>query len=56
MEYIICYEENGANTWECVSGEDSMQDRVCEIMDEYGLDEYGLDDNDILVFEKYRHL
>ena len=51
MEYIICYEENGANTWECVSGEDAMQERVCEIMDEY-----GLDDNDILVFEKYLHL
>lgn len=51
MEYIICYEENGANTWECGSGEDAMQERVCEIMDEY-----GLDDNDILVFEKYRHL
>lgn len=46
MYYILYGNESGENAWEIVSGEDAMQIRVNELMDEFGLDE-----NDIIVFD-----
>ena len=50
--YIICYEDtNGSNTWEMVSGEDAMQIRVNELMEELGCEA-----EDIMVFDKETEL
>lgn len=45
--YIICYELDGENIWEMVSGEDSMQIRVDELMEELNCEA-----EDIMVFDK----
>ena len=45
--YIICYELDGENTWEMVSGEDAMQIRVDELMEEL-----DCETEDIMVFNK----
>ena len=49
--YIICYELNGENTWEMVSGEDAMQIRVNELMEELDCEA-----EDIMVFDKETEL
>lgn len=45
--YIICYELDGENTWEMVSGEDAMQIRIGELMEELDCEA-----EDIMVFDK----
>lgn len=48
MDFIICYTDSiGHPVWEGVSGEDAMQERVCELVELYGLNA----DEDILVFD-----
>lgn len=49
--YIICYELNGNNIWEIVSGEDAMNIRVDELMDELDCEA-----EDIVVFDKETEL
>lgn len=49
--YIICYELGGENIWEMVSGEDAMQIRVDELMEELGI--FSVD---IMVFNKEMEL
>lgn len=49
--YIICYELDGENIWEMVSGEDAMQIRVDELMEEL-----GCESEDIMVFDKEMEL
>ena len=44
--YIICYELYGENVWEMVSGEDAMQIRVSELIDNLLLYE-----DEVMVFE-----
>jgi hypothetical protein len=46
-EWIICYTRDGNDIWETVLGEDAMQIRVGEIVDETGMDA-----DDIVVFNK----
>ena len=47
-DFIICYTDSiGHPVWESVSGEDAMQERVCELVELYNLDA----DEDILVFD-----
>lgn len=45
MYYLLYENTNGKNIWELVSGEDAMQVRVNELMNEFGLTE-----DDIIVF------
>lgn len=48
MDFIICYTDSiGHPVWEGVSGEDAMQERVCELVELYNLNA----DEDILVFD-----
>lgn len=49
--YIICYELQGENTWEMVSGEDAMQIRVDELMKKLDCEA-----QDIMVFDKTTEL
>ena len=49
--YIICYEIDGENIWEIVSGEDAMQIRVDELMEELNCEA-----EDIMVFDKEMEL
>ena len=49
--YIVCYEFDGENTWEIVSGEDAMQIRVNELMEELKCEA-----EDIMVFDKETEL
>lgn len=48
---IICYELQGENTWEMVSGEDAMQIRVDELMKKLDCEA-----QDIMVFDKTTEL
>lgn len=45
--YVICYELDGKNTWEIISGEDAMQVRVDALMEELECEA-----EDIMVFDK----
>lgn len=48
MEFILCYEDKtGQNVWESVLGEDAMQVRVGDLMDELNCEA-----EDIMVFDK----
>lgn len=49
--YIICYELDGENVLEMVSGEDAMQIRVNELMEELACEA-----EDIMVFDKETEL
>lgn len=49
--FIICYELGEENIWEMVSGEDAMQVRVCELMEELDCEA-----EDIMVFDKEMEL
>lgn len=49
--YIICYELDGKNIWEMISGEDDMQVRVNELMEEL-----NCESEDIMVFDKETEL
>lgn len=50
-EYIICYvNEIGNNVWETINGEDTIQERLCE------LEEIGIDYHDIMVFPKHSQM
>lgn len=49
--YIICYELDGENIWEMVSGEDAMQIRVDELTKELDCEA-----EDIMVFDKETEL
>lgn len=46
MEFIICYVENGNSVWENIIGEDAMQCRVGDLMEELNCEL-----EDILVFD-----
>jgi hypothetical protein len=49
FDYVVCYEDkNGKQIWEGISGEDAMNERVCELEDKLGLD--------VLVFDLHDHL
>ena len=49
--YIICYELDGKNVWEMVFGEDAMQIRVDEL-----INELNCEAEDIMVFDKETEL
>lgn len=49
--FIICYELDGENTWEMVSGEEAMQIRVNELKEELNCEA-----EDIMVFDKETEL
>ena len=49
--FYLCYEKAGENCWEIISGEDAMQQRVCELSEELDLHV-----NDIVVFNKESQL
>lgn len=50
--YVICYMlANGENTWEIVSGEDAMQIRINELMEELNCEA-----EDVMVFDKETEL
>lgn len=51
VTYILCYEENGKQVWEEILGEDAMEIRVDELMEELNLDA-----DDIQVFAKNTQL
>jgi hypothetical protein len=49
FDYVVCYEnKKGKQIWEGISGEDAMNERVCELEDKLGLD--------VLVFDLHDHL
>lgn len=45
--FVICYELNGQNVWEMISGEDAMQIRIDELMKDLNCEA-----EDIMVFDK----
>lgn len=48
MEFILCYtDENGNDVWESILGEDAMNVRVGELVEEL-----GCEDEDIMVFDR----
>ena len=48
MEFILCYtDKNGKDIWESVLGEDAMNVRVGELVEEL-----GCEDKDIMVFDR----
>ena len=51
VTYILCYEENAKQVWEEILGEDAMEIRVGELMEELNLDA-----DDIQVFAKNTQL